>query len=182
MSTGKSRWLAGSQRPGRTETTHGKKNTLVPKFASSPKFLGHTMPQKYTIFKTTLQQPPTRWAPSSYKWGYICKLYLAKWQLLPLNGGLVVREYPQNAQKSGFLEERIAGLDDVNCNSLDIQGHLLRRYLNPLSHLLRWKAFRGSKHLLTRYLEDFGRLGIVFQPSIISFKLQLSNRTLDSFA
>ena len=46
-----------------------------------------------------------------------------------------------------------------NFFSLDIQGHLLRRKkIGPLNTSVL-KAFRGSKHLLTRYLEDFGRLG-----------------------
>ena len=45
--------------------------------------------------------------------------------------------------------------------------YLVSRYLDPQTP--PDKAFRGPKHLLTRYLEDFGRLGkrkVVFQTSI----------------
>ena len=31
------------------------------------------------------------------------------------------------------------------------------------------KAFRGSKHLLTRYLEDFGRLGFPYEKNLLVF-------------
>ena len=48
--------------------------------------------------------------------------------------------------------------------SLDIQIRV-RRCLNPKTS--PEKAFKGSKHLLTRYLEDFGCLGYLVYPKSI---------------
>ena len=56
-------------------------------------------------------------------------------------------------------------------NQSKTQDPCLKVYLStPSKYLASWclnpqtppeKAFRGSKHLLTRYLEDFGRLGYI---------------------
>ncbi len=45
-----------------------------------------------------------------------------------------------------------------SCSTLDIQTPGEDRCFNPQTS--SEKAFRGSKHLLTRYLEDFGCLGV----------------------